>query len=90
MTRSLEDAALGPLTRWLRIALVAGLAWWTIRFARTPLGPDINDSFLHLPNLVSHEAGHIVFSPLGAYWVGVIVMTASLAFAVRVILRNPE
>jgi hypothetical protein len=183
MTRSLEDAALGPLTRWLRIALVAGLAWWTIRFARTPLSPDINDSFLHLPNLVFHEAGHIVFSPLGtfmtalggsllqvmipviatiaflrqdepfgatigawwagqnlvdlapyiadaralrmvllggrtgaeveghdwefiltqlgmthldrqigmgAYWVGVIVMTASLAFAGRVILRNPE
>jgi hypothetical protein len=27
---------------------------------------------------------------MGAYWVGVIVMTASLAFAGRVILRNPE
>jgi len=24
----------------------------------------VNDSFLHLPNLVLHEAGHILFSPL--------------------------
>ena len=27
----------------------------------------VNDSFLHLPNLVFHEAGHILFSPLGRF-----------------------
>jgi hypothetical protein len=52
---------------WPRIALVAGLAIWTIQFARTPLGPDVNESFLHLPNLVFHEAGHLIFSPLGRF-----------------------
>lgn len=62
----IEDAALAPLTRWVRIALLVLLAWWTIQFARTPLSADAMDSFLHLPNLVFHEAGHIVFSPFGA------------------------
>ncbi|HUQ86684.1 MAG TPA: hypothetical protein VM096_03940 [Vicinamibacterales bacterium] len=54
-------------TNWTRLALVAGLAIWSIQFARTPLSPDINSSFLHLPNLVFHEAGHIIFSPFGRF-----------------------
>lgn len=50
-----------------KIALVAGLAVWTLSFMRTPLAPDINESFLHLPNLIFHEAGHIIFSPFGRF-----------------------
>ena len=55
------------MTKWARIGLVAALAIWTVSFARTPLSPDVNQSFLHLPNLVFHEAGHIVFSPFGRF-----------------------
>jgi hypothetical protein len=55
------------VTRWSRAALVAGLAIWTIQFARTPLSPDANESFLHLPDLVFHEAGHLLFSPFGRF-----------------------
>jgi len=55
------------VTRWARLALVAGLAIWTIQFARTPLSDDAMDSFLHLPDLVFHEAGHIIFSPFGRF-----------------------
>ena len=54
-------------TRWARIALIAGLAYWTWQFARTPLSADAMDSFLHLPDLVFHEAGHLIFSPLGQF-----------------------
>jgi len=54
-------------TNWTRLALVTGLAIWTIQFGRTPLSPDINASFLHLPDLVFHEAGHIIFSPFGRF-----------------------
>ena len=61
-----NDAAAGP-TRWARIALVAGLAYWTWQFAFTPLGQDAMDAFIHLPNLVFHEAGHLIFSPLGQF-----------------------
>jgi hypothetical protein len=52
---------------WARIALVAGLAYWTWQFAFTPLGEDAMDAFIHLPNLVFHEAGHLIFSPLGQF-----------------------
>ena len=55
------------MTRWARWALVGGLAIWTIQFARTPLSSDAMDSFLHLPDLVFHEAGHILFSPFGQF-----------------------
>lgn len=55
------------MNRWVQIALVAGLAIWTISFARTPLSADVNQSFLHLPDLVFHEAGHIIFSPFGRF-----------------------
>ena len=61
-----EEALAGP-TRWARIALVAGLAYWTWKFAFTPLGEDAMDAFIHLPNLVFHEAGHLIFSPLGQF-----------------------
>ena len=54
-------------TNWTRLALAGGLAIWTIQFARTPLSADINQSFLHLPDLVFHEAGHIIFSPFGRF-----------------------
>jgi hypothetical protein len=62
-----EDEALAGPTRWARIALVAGLAYWTWQFAFTPLGQDAMDAFIHLPNLVFHEAGHLIFSPLGQF-----------------------
>jgi hypothetical protein len=54
-------------TNWTRAMLVAALAIWTVRFARTPIGPDAIGSFLHLPDLVFHEAGHIIFSPFGRF-----------------------
>jgi len=55
------------MTRWARATLVFGLAVWTIQFARTPLNPDAMESFLHLPDLVFHEAGHILFLPFGRF-----------------------
>lgn len=52
---------------WSRAALVLGLAVWTWQFARTPLSPDAMDSFLHLPDLVFHEAGHLLFGMFGRF-----------------------
>lgn len=64
---SLEDQALGGVTRWGRLALIVLLAVWTMQFARTPLSPDAMDSFLHMPDLIFHEAGHFVFMPFGRF-----------------------
>ena len=49
-----------------RAALWAGLAIWTASLLRTPL-PALAGSFLHLINLVFHEAGHIIFAPFGSF-----------------------
>jgi hypothetical protein len=54
-------------TKYARMALIAGLTYWTWQFARTPIGSDAMESFLHLPDLVFHEAGHLIFSPLGQF-----------------------
>jgi hypothetical protein len=48
--------------RWLVIAVLAVLTW---RFARMPLDGTAFDTFLHMPNLVFHEAGHVILAPLG-------------------------
>ena len=49
------------------VGLVVGLAIWTWQFARTPISPDAMDSFLHLPDLIFHEAGHFIFAMFGQF-----------------------
>jgi hypothetical protein len=50
-----------------RALVLVGLVVWTWQFARAPMGAGVMDSFLHLPNLVFHEAGHVLFSPFGRF-----------------------
>jgi hypothetical protein len=49
-----------------RAALLIAFMIWTISLLRTPFGGLMN-SFMHLVNLPFHEAGHILFSPLGDF-----------------------
>ena len=55
------------LTRMARMAMLAGLVLWTWQFARAPMGVAVADSVLHLPNLVFHEAGHVLFGFFGRF-----------------------
>lgn len=50
-----------------RAAALLGLAVRTWQFARAPMGAAAMDSVLHLPNLVFHEAGHVLFSLFGRF-----------------------
>jgi hypothetical protein len=50
--------------RWAVVAILAVLTW---QFAHLPLDGSGDPGFLHLPNLVFHEAGHIIFLPLGRF-----------------------
>jgi hypothetical protein len=52
---------------WTRAVLLLILVWLTFRFARVPLATGGTVAFLDLPNLVFHEAGHVVFSPFGRF-----------------------
>ena len=50
----------------LRAAALVGLALWTWSFAREPMDAAAA-SVLHLPDLVFHEAGHILFGFFGQF-----------------------
>ncbi|MCJ0765537.1 zinc ribbon domain-containing protein [Variovorax terrae] len=57
---------------WLRVVLLAGFAVW----GGVLIGLDYQDgeiagAFLHIPLLVFHEAGHVIFRLLGE-WMGVL------------------
>ena len=59
-----------PFVRGARWITIAVLTWLTWQFAASPLaGEDraVMSSFLHLPNLIFHEAGHMLFMPFGRF-----------------------
>lgn len=65
--RGTEDQALGGLARWARIGGLVVLAWLTLGFARTGMSGVLMESWLHLPDLIFHEAGHFLFAPFGRF-----------------------
>jgi hypothetical protein len=58
---------LAAVTRGFRAAVLVGLMIWTWQFAREPMGVAASESILHLPNLVFHEAGHVLFGFFGHF-----------------------
>jgi hypothetical protein len=52
--------------KFFQTAFLVVLAAWTALLLRAPIDSAMN-SFVHLINLVFHEAGHIIFSPLGEF-----------------------
>ncbi len=78
-----------PLTGFVRagrVAVLVGLFIWTVQFARTPMGSELGDSILHLPNLVFHEAGHVIFGFFGRFMT--VLGGSLLQFLVPVILAG--
>lgn len=69
-----------------RGALIAGLVLWTWQFASVPMGVGVADSVLHLPNLIFHEAGHVILGIFGQF---VSVLGGSLfQFALPLVLAG--
>ena len=50
-----------------RVIVLLALIAWTWQFAQAPMGVSAAASILHLPNLVFHEAGHVLFAPFGQF-----------------------
>lgn len=65
--RQIARDPMRTLTRMARMALLAGLVLWTWQFARAPMGVAGAQSILHMPNLVFHEAGHVLFGFFGRF-----------------------
>lgn len=59
-------AAVAGIERAVRAAVIVGLALWTVQFARGGVAGGEN-TVLHLPNLIFHEAGHVIFGFFGRF-----------------------
>ena len=63
-----SDTSTDSLTFAGRAAVFLLLLWWGRTFIFTPLETNYTgESFLHLINLPFHEAGHLLFIPLGRF-----------------------
>ena len=85
-----------PLAFWLRVAALSAFAAWGVVLARLDLTEgEINESFLHGPLLVFHEAGHVIFRPFGEWMtvaggtLGQLLMPLVLAIALLWKNRDP-
>jgi hypothetical protein len=81
---------------WFQVALLLGLVIWSWLLIRLDYRTgEMGASFIHRPILVFHEAGHILFMPLG-HWMSVLggtllqlIMPAIMAGALLIKNRDP-
>ena len=89
-------ARVDALSFWLRVAILAGLAIWSWQLiGMNYRSGEMGESFIHRPILVFHEAGHILFRPLG-HWMmvlggtlGQLLMPAIVGGALLIKNRDP-
>lgn len=89
-------AQVAPFGFWGRVALLVGFALWAVvLISLNYRNAEINQSFLHRPLLIFHEAGHVVFMPFG-HWMtifggtlGQLLMPAIMAGALLWTNRDP-
>jgi hypothetical protein len=63
-----SDTTTDSMTFYGRAAVYLLLVWWGCSFIIAPLEANYTgESILHLVNLPFHEAGHVVFAPLGRF-----------------------
>jgi hypothetical protein len=89
-----DDPPVNPASWRTRLALWAAFALWGLwLIGRDPREGEIGQSFIHLPLLIFHEAGHVLFRPFGewltiaggtlAQWLMPLVMAAALRWKNR-------
>ncbi len=52
------------IARWVGVGILVVLTW---QFARTPLRDNAVTAFIHMPDLIFHEAGHVIFGMFGRF-----------------------
>ena len=62
------DPHVNPVICAGRVLIYVGLVFWGLKFLSTPMETSyMGESFMHMINLPFHEAGHLIFSPLGRF-----------------------
>jgi hypothetical protein len=67
MSGGIVSDPLRGVTRLAQAVVLVCLAVWTWQFARAPMGVAATESMLHVPDLVFHEAGHVLFGFFGRF-----------------------
>ena len=63
-----EGFLINPAVYGGRLLIYAGLLLWGWKFLSTPMEANyVGESFMHMINLPFHEAGHLIFSPIGRF-----------------------
>ena len=62
-----RDEPLNPFVFWGRVLAFVLILLYSWTFLTYPLEPNAGHSFLHNVDLAFHEAGHIIFIPLGRF-----------------------
>lgn len=75
--RDMAAEAISGVVWWGRAVFLFPLVIWIWTFARVPMGVAVMDSVLHLPDLVFHESGHVIFSPFGRFMAGAMISLLS-------------
>lgn len=52
---------------WIRTVFLVLLTWYSLRFFSFDVNDNVMEAFIHGPNLIFHEAGHVIFSPFGEF-----------------------
>ncbi len=91
-----SPARMDPVTFWPRVALLLAFAvWGWVLMAQDYRTGEIGSSFIHRPLLVFHEAGHVLFRPLGEWLMvaggslGQLIMPTILCGALLIKNRDP-
>jgi hypothetical protein len=52
---------------WIRLIFWCMVIFYSLQFFTLDVNDGVMDAFIHGPNLIFHEAGHVVFMPVGEF-----------------------
>jgi hypothetical protein len=52
---------------WIRLIFWCMVIFYSLQFFTLDVNDGVMDAFIHGPNLIFHEAGHVVFMPFGEF-----------------------
>lgn len=52
---------------WIKLAFLIALSVYSLQFFTSDINQQVMNSFMHWPNLIFHEAGHVIFMPFGEF-----------------------
>ena len=77
---------------WFYPVFLIPLFLYSLQFFRLDVNPEVMNSFMHGPDLIFHEAGHVIFMPFGnfLYILGGSLFQCLLPFILMIVFIRQE